>query len=114
MKIIKPSFEILTQNLNEYLPALKLIERAGRTCYKSEENMNEDSAIKFCNARLHEDRGRNGLVKIGGNCSRVRCPDLDTPLSRGCGARNACFGNRALAGMAKLGQPNFEESLRSM
>ena len=55
MKIIKPSFEILTQNLNEYLPALKLIERAGRTCYKSEENMNEDSAIKFCNARLHED-----------------------------------------------------------
>lgn len=55
MKIIKPSFEILTQNLNEYLPSLKLIERAGRTCYKSEENIDEDSAMKFCHARLHED-----------------------------------------------------------
>ena len=56
MKIIKPSFEILTQNLNrEDLTTLRLIERAGRTCYKSEENINDDSAIGFVGARLHED-----------------------------------------------------------
>lgn len=56
MKIIKPSFEILTQNLSkEDLTTLKLIERAGRTCYKSEANINDDSAIGFVRARLHED-----------------------------------------------------------
>ena len=56
MKIIKPSFEILTQNLSrEDLTTLKLIERAGRTCYKSEANINDDSAIGFVGARLHED-----------------------------------------------------------
>ena len=56
MKIIKPSFEILTQNLSkEDLTTLRLIERAGRTCYKSEANINDDSAIGFVRARLHED-----------------------------------------------------------
>ncbi len=56
MRIIKPSFEILTQNLSkEDLTTLRLIERAGRTCYKSEENINDESAIGFVGARLHED-----------------------------------------------------------
>lgn len=56
MRIIKPSFEILTQNISkEDLTTLRLIERAGRTCYKSEENIDEDSAINFCRARLDQD-----------------------------------------------------------
>ena len=56
MRIIKPSFEILTQNLSkEDLTTLRLIERAGRTCYKSEENINDESAIGFVGARLNED-----------------------------------------------------------
>ena len=44
MKFIKPSVELLdiTQN------ALQKIEAAGRTCYKSEHKITDDSAEKFC------------------------------------------------------------------
>lgn len=45
MKIINPSYTILTEiNGNEIL---KKIERAGRTCYKSEELITADSAVAF-------------------------------------------------------------------
>lgn len=44
MKIIKPSFQI--EDIDG-LELLKKIERAGRTCYKSEDKITEDSAIKF-------------------------------------------------------------------
>ncbi len=46
MNLVKPSFEILSIMETEY-GALKLIERAGRTCYKSEGNINKVSANKF-------------------------------------------------------------------
>lgn len=42
MKIIKPSVELIQEN-NPY----KKIELAGRTCYKSEQNITEDSAERF-------------------------------------------------------------------
>ena len=46
MKIIKPSFEIIDQQPGiEGL--LKHIELAGRTCYKSEDKITEDSAKEF-------------------------------------------------------------------
>lgn len=48
MKLIKPSFEIIEQN-----PGIdgiyKQIEIAGRTCYKSEDKITEDSATEFFN-----------------------------------------------------------------
>lgn len=45
MKIIKPSYEIMSKiNGSEMLRA---IEIAGRTCYKSEDKITEDSAKKF-------------------------------------------------------------------
>lgn len=44
MKIIRPTFEIMPVNGEEIL---KNIERAGRTCYKSEDKINADSARKF-------------------------------------------------------------------
>ena len=44
MKIIEPSFEIVPVNGEEIL---KNIERAGRTCYKSEDKITADSARKF-------------------------------------------------------------------
>lgn len=55
MKLIKPSYEILTQI--DPIQLLKNIEIAGRTCYKSEEKITEDSASKFVPmllARGHE------------------------------------------------------------
>ena len=45
MKLIKPSFEILSKV--DGLEMLKNIELAGRTCYKSEDRITEDSAEKF-------------------------------------------------------------------
>jgi thymidylate synthase (FAD) len=55
MKLVKPSYEILSDLNTEYL--LKLIELAGRTCYKSEDKMTEESAkafIKMILGRHHE------------------------------------------------------------
>lgn len=45
MKIIEPSVEIMTPIDGEEI--LKQIERAGRTCYKSEDKITADSARKF-------------------------------------------------------------------
>jgi len=52
MRLIKPSYEILAGSGKSDLPynyesSEKLIELAGRTCYKSEENITNDSADKF-------------------------------------------------------------------
>lgn len=53
MKIIKPYFEI--EEING-IKLLKNIEKAGRTCYKSENLITEDSAIKFI---------KDKIVKLG-------------------------------------------------
>ena len=56
MKLIKPSFEILEQ-----LPSLeglyKQIELAGRTCYKSEDKITEDSAKEFVDRMIKSGHG---------------------------------------------------------
>lgn len=49
MKIIKPYYEILTPITGD---ELKRIEIAGRTCYKSEDKITEDSAAKFVRALI--------------------------------------------------------------
>lgn len=45
MKVLKPSFKILTKTNSKDI--LKSIERAGRTCYKSESKITNESAEKF-------------------------------------------------------------------
>ena len=45
MKIIKPSYEIMTKINREEI--LKTLEMTGRTCYKSEDKITEESASKF-------------------------------------------------------------------
>jgi len=47
MKIIKPSVEFYGPVPTDYENALKFIEKAGRTCYKSEDKITDDSAEKF-------------------------------------------------------------------
>lgn len=62
MRLIKPSFEILEQE-----PGIqgiyKQIERAGRTCYKSEDHITEDSAEKFVN--MIKDRQHTAMLEHG-------------------------------------------------
>lgn len=47
MKLIKPSVQFFGAVPTDYESALKFIEMAGRTCYKSEDKITEDSAEKF-------------------------------------------------------------------
>ncbi len=45
MKVIEPSF--VMEDLVDGIEMLKKIEKAGRVCYKSEEKITDESAIKF-------------------------------------------------------------------
>ena len=62
MRLIKPSFEILEQELG-IQGIYKQIERAGRTCYKSEDRITEDSAEKFVN--MIKDRQHTAMLEHG-------------------------------------------------
>lgn len=62
MKLIKPSFEILEQELG-IQGIYKQIERAGRTCYKSEDRITDDSAEKFVN--MIKDRQHTAMLEHG-------------------------------------------------
>ena len=56
MKLIKPSYEILIQS--EGLEGIyKQIELAGRTCYKSEDKITEDSAKEFVDRMIKSGHG---------------------------------------------------------
>lgn len=56
MKLIKPSFEILQQS-SGLDGVYKQIEIAGRTCYKSEDKITEDSAKEFVNRLIKSGHG---------------------------------------------------------
>ncbi len=59
MKIISPSHQILWMPDSETI--LKSIELAGRTCYKSEDRIDEDSAKKFVKRIL--DAGHHSVIE---------------------------------------------------
>ena len=58
MKIINPSYEILTEINNSFL---KQIEIAGRTCYKSEDRITDDSAKLFVKKLI--ERGHEAMIE---------------------------------------------------
>lgn len=75
MKVINPSFEILTPISDGGIEELKLIERIGRVCYKSEEKITEDgeSAKKFVAMlikRGHEAMIEHGSISVKFVCDR--------------------------------------------
>lgn len=53
MQFIKPSAELLSVTSN----ALQVIEQAGRTCYKSEDLITDDSAAQFVKNIIKRDHG---------------------------------------------------------
>lgn len=59
MKYIKPSYEIMTPIDGNYI--LRFIERVGRTCYKSEGKITEDSASKFVAGLIK--RGHEAMIE---------------------------------------------------
>ena len=68
MRIVEPSFEILNISSNEML---ELIEVAGRTCYKSEDSISEDSAKDFCRKILK--RGHESVIEHAVLTVRIIC-----------------------------------------
>lgn len=61
MKIIKPSYEIMSKI--EGMELLREIERIGRVCYKSEDKITEDSAPKFVAMLIK--RGHEAMLEHG-------------------------------------------------
>lgn len=59
MKIIKPHFEILTRV--DGMEVLKMLELAGRTCYKSEDRITDISAVDF--VRMILSRGHESVIE---------------------------------------------------
>ena len=57
MKLIKPSVEIIRQEKYDLLHVFKFIDLAGRTCYKSENKITEDSASEFVNRMVKSGHG---------------------------------------------------------
>ena len=68
MKIVEPSFEIVPVNGEEIL---KNIERAGRTCYKSEDKITADSARKFVAAIIKS--GHESVIEHEKVTARIIC-----------------------------------------
>lgn len=62
MRLIKPSFEIIEQKPG-LDGLLQHIERCGRTCYKSEDKITEESAPKFVDMLVK--RGHTAMVEHG-------------------------------------------------
>lgn len=60
MKVVQQSYEILT-DLTNPINILKDIERAGRVCYKSENNITDDSCITFCKNIIN--RGHEAVIE---------------------------------------------------
>ncbi len=67
MKLIKPSIEFIWMTPQP----LKTIERAGRTCYKSEEKISDNSAELFVQKLL--DRGHDAMIEHASASYRVVC-----------------------------------------
>ena len=57
MKLIKPSVEIIKQEEYDLNHIFKFIELAGRTCYKSEDKITEDSAKEFVDRMIRSGHG---------------------------------------------------------
>ena len=72
MRLIKPSFEIIEQKPG-IDRLLQHIERCGRTCYKSEDKITEDSAEKFVNMLVN--RGHTAMVEHGTVYLTLGMPD---------------------------------------
>jgi len=61
MKVVQQSYEILTDLTDPINTILKPIERAARTCYKSENNITEDSCINLCKSLI--SRGHEAAIE---------------------------------------------------
>ena len=74
MKIVKAGFEVIEEK-----DQAKLIERAARVCYKSEDKITEDSAPKTIKSLIK--RNRMATLEHGNMCLEVTAEDYDMLLN---------------------------------
>ena len=102
MRIIKPSYEIMTPIDREIL--LKTIEIAGRTCYRSSDKITGDSASKFVKMLIkngHEAMIEHNSISVKFVCDRGvsheivrhRIASFAQESTRYCNYSNDKFGN---------------------
>ena len=65
MKIIDPSYEILTKISENGLEELKHLERVGRICYKSEDKITEDGESAKAFVKMLIDKGHEAMIEHG-------------------------------------------------
>lgn len=62
MKIVNPSVEMMRTGLEkDFVKPEQFIEKVGRTCYKSEDKITEDSAVKFVGNLIQ--RGHEAMIE---------------------------------------------------
>lgn len=102
MNIIKAGFKIESEINGEEI--LKQIEKVGRTCYKSEDKITEESAVKFVKglvSRGHEAMIEHSIVTVRFTCDRGvsheivrhRLASFGQESTRYCNYSNAKFGS---------------------
>ena len=78
MRLIKPSVEIIKQEKYDLLHVFKFIELAGRTCYKSENKITEDSAKEFVDRMVRS--GHGAMLEHGTIYLTIPVSDISNPI----------------------------------
>ena len=78
MKLIKPTVEIIRQEKYDLLHVFKFIELAGRTCYKSENKITEDSASEFVHRMVKS--GHGAMLEHGTVYLTIPISDISDPI----------------------------------
>ena len=105
MKVIKASYEIMNKENIDGLELLKTIERVGRTCYKSEDKITDESAVKFVTnliKRGHEAMIEHNIISVRFICDRGishelvrhRVASFGQESTRYCNYSKDKFGNQ--------------------
>lgn len=104
MKVINSKYEIINKENINGLELLKGIEVVGRTCYKSENNITDDSAKKFVATLIkngHEAMIEHNAISVRFTCDRGvshelvrhRLASFGQESTRYCNYSNDKFGN---------------------
>ena len=71
MRVLKAGYEIINKDSINGVEILKTIEKVGRTCYKSEDKITEDSAVKFVRNLIN--RGHEAMIEFANITVKFTC-----------------------------------------
>lgn len=120
MKVIKPSIEITFFTSDDGNIPEEIIEKTGRTCYKSEDKITEGSAEKF--VQMLRDRGHHAMLEFGYAMARIiadrglthelvrhRLASFAQESTRYCNYNKGKFGSE----ITVVEQPGIGENVKS-